>query len=133
MNELTDIVHQHANQIKAAVRQINALNTDLQTMELQDPGQMKLAELSEAHLKILSDITAIQKTIMSTQAKIETMRITLKEIETTLWQKRVEEVRRSQLLALLRKYFLILCGLGTILFISSTKIHEIKIITQILA
>lgn len=64
--------------------------------------------------------------------EIETLRITLKKIETTLWQKRVEEVRRSQLLALLRKYLLILCGLGAVLFIFSTKIDVIKIIAQIL-
>lgn len=133
MNELTNIVHQHANQITAAVRQINALHTYLQAMERQEPEQMKLAELTEAHLKMLSDITALQKNIMSSQAQIETLRITLKKIETTLWQKRVEEVRLSQLLALLRKYLLILCGLGAVLFIFSTKIDVIKIIAQILA
>ncbi|EFL92030.1 hypothetical protein REG_1001 [Candidatus Regiella insecticola LSR1] len=133
MNELTNIVHQHANQITAAVRQINALHTDLQAMERQEPEQMKLAELTEVHLKILSDITALQKNIMSSQSQIETLRITLKKIETTLWQKRVEEVRLSQLLALLRKYLLILCGLGAVLFIFSTKIDVIKIIAQILA
>ncbi len=71
-------MHQHANQITAAVRQINALHTDLQAMERQEPGQMKLAELTEAHLKMLSDITALQKNIMSSQA----------QIETTLWQKK---------------------------------------------
>ncbi|EGY29053.1 MULTISPECIES: hypothetical protein [Candidatus Regiella] len=93
----------------------------------------ELTELTEVHLKILSDITALQKNIMSSQSQIETLRITLKKIETTLWQKRVEEVRLSQLLALLRKYLLILCGLGAVLFIFSTKIDVIKIIAQILA
>ncbi|GFN46359.1 hypothetical protein RINTU1_19000 [Candidatus Regiella insecticola] len=56
----------------------------------------ELTELTEVHLKILSDITALQKNIMSSQSQIETLRITLKKIETTLWQKRVEEVRLSQ-------------------------------------
>lgn len=74
MNELTDIVHQHANQITAAVRQINALHTYLQAMERQEPEQMKLAELTEVHLKILSDITALQKNIMSSQSQIQDLR-----------------------------------------------------------
>jgi plasmid maintenance system antidote protein VapI len=83
MNEkqLTDVIHQHTNDITALNRKVNEINADLQIV-LKD--QSKLSQLVEAQIKTNYEISNIKDGLKSTNATIAVINSTLKNIETNL-------------------------------------------------